>query len=318
MIRRRTLLTTALAATAAIGLAACSEDGSDPEATGAASDAGGGEPALSGVTVGEDLGAEPTVEFSAPLAISGPDAQVIVPGDGAKIAEGDNLIWRSLYADAATGETLQSWWQGAPASGLRVDAEGVGQSALEALTTATVGSRVAMAGWQTSQSGDNYSLVQVADIDRVVDPLRAEGESGDPSGDFPAVTLDDKGAPALQDTPQGDPPTETVREELIVGTGERTREGDYLVMHYTGWSWADGKQFDSSWERDAPFSFVQGAGRVIPGWDQGLLDLPVGSQVMLVLPPAAAYGEKGENDEELNGQTLIFVIDVLDAAHRAD
>ncbi|MDN5685431.1 MAG: FKBP-type peptidyl-prolyl cis-trans isomerase [Brachybacterium sp.] len=322
MIRRRTLLTTALAASAVIGLAACSEDGSDPEATGA-SDAGGGSegggpPALSGVTISEDLGAEPTVEFSAPLSISAADAEVVVPGDGATIAEGDTLIWRSLYVDASSGETLQSWWQGAPAGGLQVTADGVGQAAFDVFTTMTVGSRFAMAGWQQDQSGQARALIQVADIDRVVEPLRAEGEPGDPSGDFPAVTLGEDGAPALEGAPEGDPPSETTREELIVGTGDATREGDYLVMHYTGWSWADGKQFDSSWDRGAPFSFVQGNGKVIAGWDQNLLDLPVGSQVMLVVTPADGYGEEGESEHELAGQTLIFVIDVLDAAHRTD
>lgn len=323
MIRRRTLLTTALAASAVIGLAACSEDGSDPEATaasdggGGASD-GGGPPALSGVTISEDLGAEPTVEFSAPLSISAADADVVVPGDGATIAEGDTLIWRSLYVDASNGETLQSWWQGAPAGGLQVTADGVGEAAFEVFTSMTVGSRFAMAGWQQDQSGQARSLIQVADIDRVVEPLRAEGEPGDPSGDFPAVTLGEDGAPALEGTPEGDPPAKTTREVLIVGTGEDTRTGDYLVMHYTGWTWADGKQFDSSWERGAPFSFVQGNGKVIPGWDQDLLDLPVGSQVMLVVPPADAYGTKDESDHDLAGQTLLFVIDVLDAAPRTD
>ena len=73
-------------------------------------------------------------------------------------------------------------------------------------------------------------------------------------------------------------------------------------------------RFDSSWERGAPFSFVQGGGQVIAGWDENLLDLTVGSQVMLVIPPEEAYGDQGE----LAGETLIFVVDVLDAAHTAD
>src|SRR5690625_6332175 len=79
-------------------------------------------------------------------------------------------------------------------------------------------------------------------------------------------------------------------------------------MHYTGWTWSDGEQFDSSWERGAPFSFVQGAEQVITGWDEQLLDVPVGSQVMLVIPPEDAYGDQGE----LAGETLVFVIDILD------
>lgn len=315
MIRRRTLLTTALAATAAIGLAACTDEGTDGSGAsdaGGASDGGGagGDP-LAGVTVSEDLGAEPTVEFTAPLEITAADAKIVVEGDGNAIAEGDTLVWRHKYVDASTGETLQSWWEGAPAGGVQVTAESIGQAAFDVFTTMTVGSRFVMAGWQQASDGQAYSLLQVADVDRVVSPLRAEGEPGSPSGDYPAVTLGDHGAPALEAAPEGEAPTSTVREDLIVGTGDTTREGDYLTMHYTGWKWSDGSQFDSSWDRGAPFSFVQGQGRVIQGWDENLLDVPVGSQVMLVIPAAEAYRDQGE----LAGETLVFVVDVLDAAH---
>lgn len=316
MIRRRTLLTTALAVPAVLGLAACSED----EGTGsAASDEGGSGPVLDTVTISEDLEAEPTVEFTAPLAITEAEAALVVAGDGDAIAEGDTIIWRSVYVDASSGEVLQSWWQGAPAGGVQVTGDGIGAQAFAFLTTATVGSRVAMAGWQTAQSGSAVSLIQVADIDRVVSPLRAEGEEQQVSGDFPAVTRGDDGAPTLEGTPEGDAPTETTRETLIVGTGEPTREGDYLTMHYTGWNWETGEQFDSSWERGYPLSFAQGQGEVVPGWDDHLLDLPVGSQVMLVIPPADAYGEGEPTDmNPMIGQTLLFVIDVLDAARLAD
>lgn len=317
MIRRRTLLTTALAATAAIGLAACTDDGDGSGASDAGGASDGGGDALSGVSVSEDLGAEPTVEFTAPLEISAAQAQIVVPGDGETIADGDTVIWRDLYVDASTGEVLQSWWQGAPAGGVQVTVDTIGQSAFDVLTTTAVGSRFVMAGWQQDSSGQARSLLQVADVDRVVSPLRAEGEPGDPSGTYPEVTLGDDGAPAISGPGEGEAPTATVREDLIVGTGDTTRAGDYLTMQYTGWKWSDGSQFDSSWERGAPFSFVQGQSQVIQGWDENLLDLEVGSQVMLVIPPAEAYGEDAEA-HELGGETLIFVVDVLDAAHTAD
>lgn len=305
MIRRRTILTTALAASAALGLAACSEDGSDPEATSAAA-------ALAGVTISEDLETEPIVEFTAPLDISAPDSKVVVAGDGETIAEGDLISWRSLYVDASTGEVLQSSWQGAPAEVIAVTSDGIGAAAFAFLTTVTVGSRIAMAGWQQSTSGQAYSLIQVADIDRII-PGRAEGEAVAPSGDFPAVTLAENGAPSLAAAPEGEPPTATTVEMLIRGTGEPTAAGDSLTMMYTGWSWDTGEQFDSSWDRGAPFTFVQGQGQVIAGWDEHLLDIPVGSQVMLVIPPVDGYGEEPSDSNPLGGQTLLFVIDVLNA-----
>lgn len=309
LIRRRTLLTTALAATAAIGLAACTDEGSTGGSDGGGSDGGGD--VLAGVTVSDDLGAEPTVEFDAPLEITAADAKIVTAGDGAMIAEGDTVIWRSHFVDASTGETLSSWWQGAPAGGMQVTPDGAGEVAFSFLTTVPVGSRFVMAGWQQGNDGQAYSLLQVADVDRVVSPLRAEGEPADPSGSFPTVTLAENGAPALDAPPEGEPPAQTTREELIVGTGDTTRAGDYLTMHYTGWKWSDGSQFDSSWDRGAPFAFIQGQGMVIQGWDENLLDLPVGSQVMLVIPAAEAYRDQGE----LAGETLVFVIDILDAAH---
>ncbi|MFJ6042883.1 MULTISPECIES: FKBP-type peptidyl-prolyl cis-trans isomerase [Brachybacterium] len=317
MIRRRTLLTTALAATAAIGLAACTDDGSSSDASDAGGASDGGGDALSGVTVSEDLGAEPTVEFTAPLEISEAKAQVVVPGDGATIADGDTVIWRDLYVDASSGEVLQSWWQGAPAGGVQVTVDTIGQAAFDVLTTTTVGSRFVMAGWQQDSSGQARSLLQVADVDRVVSPLRAEGTAGSPSGTYPEVSLDGNGVPSIAGPGEGEPPAKTVRELLIQGTGDTTRAGDYLTMQYSGWKWSDGSAFDSSWERNAPFSFVQGQGMVIQGWDENLLDLKVGSQVMLVIPAAEAYGEDAEA-HELGGETLIFVVDVLDAAHTAD
>ena len=316
MIRRRTLLTSALAATAAIGFAACTDKGS-----GGASDAGGasdgGGDVLAGVTVSDDLGAEPTVEFASPLEITAAAAKVVVAGDGAAIKEGDTLVWRHLYIDAATGETLQSWWQGGPAGGLQVSKEAIGAAAFAVFSTMTVGSRFVMAGWQQSTDGQAYSLLQVGDVDRVIAPLRAEGTAGTPSGTYPEVSLGDNGAPALAGPLEGEAPARTVRELLIQGAGDTTRAGDYLTMQYTGWKASDGTQFDSSWDRGTPFSFVQGGGSVIQGWDENLLDLKVGSQVLLVIPAAEAYGEDPAG-HELGGETLIFVVDVLDAAHKAD
>src|SRR5699024_12630017 len=109
-------------------------------------------------------------------------------------------------------------------------------------------------------------------------------------------------------------PSTTVIDERTVSGGDTARKGDYLTMQYTGWKWSDASQFASSWERGAPFGFVLGQGQVITGWDESLVDAAVGSQLMLVIPPSDAYGDQGE----LAGETLIFVVDVLDAARPAD
>jgi peptidylprolyl isomerase len=317
VIRRRTLLASALSASAALTLAACSDKGSDaaPPAGGSdgggASDRGGGSgPTLDQVTVSKDLDKEPTVEFDTPLEISQPSARAIVKGKGTKIAKGDTIIMRSVFVDASNGKVLQSWWQGAAGSQLTITADGVGKEAFDFFTGARVGSRIAMAGWQQNQStGQMQSLVQVADIDGIALD-RAEGKKAKPSGDWPTVKLGKNGAPSLSGKAKAKAPDKTVVETLITGTGDKTRTGDWLVMQYTGWTLEDGKKFDSSWDRGEPFAFQLGKKQVIQGWDEGLEGATVGSQVMIIVPDKEAYAGTGS---ELDGKDLVFVADVLAA-----
>ncbi|WP_229829976.1 FKBP-type peptidyl-prolyl cis-trans isomerase [Actinoplanes ianthinogenes] len=99
---------------------------------------------------------------------------------------------------------------------------------------------------------------------------------------------------------------------LIKGTGPAVRSGQTVDVNYVGVTYADGKEFDSSWSRSQPFSFQVGAGRVIPGWDKGLLGVEVGSRVQLDIPAAMAYGEKASPPQPAG--TLRFVVDVLAAS----
>ena len=80
--------------------------------------------------------------------------------------------------------------------------------------------------------------------------------------------------------------------DTIVGTGEEATLYSTVAVHYTGWL-ADGTKFDSSLDRGKPFEFVLGAGRVIRGWDQGVLGMRVGGTRELVIPPELAYGKQG-------------------------
>ena len=83
-------------------------------------------------------------------------------------------------------------------------------------------------------------------------------------------------------------------------------------MARAGIIWPGGKQFDSSWDKGAPASFGIGVGQVIAGWDEGLVGRPVGSQVLLVIPPDKGYGAQGQG--QIKGtDTLVFVVDILDA-----
>jgi peptidylprolyl isomerase len=98
---------------------------------------------------------------------------------------------------------------------------------------------------------------------------------------------------------------------LVEGRGEATRAGQTIAVNYVGVSFTTGKEFDSSWSRSQPFSFAVGQGRVIPGWDQGLVGVKIGSRVQLDIPSNLAYGDQASGGAPSG--PLRFVVDVLSA-----
>ncbi|MEH0970426.1 FKBP-type peptidyl-prolyl cis-trans isomerase [Micromonospora sp. CPCC 205546] len=98
---------------------------------------------------------------------------------------------------------------------------------------------------------------------------------------------------------------------LIKGTGPAVKKGQTITTNYVGVFYKDGKEFDSSWSRNEPASFAIGVGQVIPGWDQGLVGVTVGSRVQLDLPAELAYGTNPAGGRPAG--PLRFVVDVLAA-----
>lgn len=98
--------------------------------------------------------------------------------------------------------------------------------------------------------------------------------------------------------------------DVTVGTGPEAVEGMVVTVHYTGWL-MDGTKFDSSRDRNAPFSFTPGAGEVIPGWEKGVVGMKVGGKRELVIPPEMAYGARGAGGVIPPNATLKFEIELL-------
>ena len=114
------------------------------------------------------------------------------------------------------------------------------------------------------------------------------------------------------DFSEGPPPSELQVTDLTEGDGAEAVSGSTAVVHYVGVAYSTGEEFDASWNRGEPFAFPLGGGNVIAGWDRGVVGMKVGGRRRLVIPPDLAYGDRGAGAVIAAGETLIFVVDLLD------
>jgi peptidylprolyl isomerase len=114
------------------------------------------------------------------------------------------------------------------------------------------------------------------------------------------------------DFPDGPPPTELSVTEITEGEGKEAAAGSTVSVHYVGVAHSTGEEFDASYNRGAPLDFRLGVGQVIAGWDQGVQGMKVGGRRQLVIPPHLGYGDRGAGGVIKPGETLIFVVDLID------
>lgn len=111
--------------------------------------------------------------------------------------------------------------------------------------------------------------------------------------------------------PDGAPPKELEETEIVEGDGAEAKNGDEITVQYVGVGYDSKEEFDSSWSRNEPFTFTFGDGKVIPGWDQGIVGMKVGGRRQLTIPASLAYGPTGSPPVIGPNETLIFVVDLL-------
>ncbi len=135
-----------------------------------------------------------------------------------------------------------------------------------------------------------------------------------------APALHAQAAPTAAPTASRQEPavTELSRIDVKPGTGAEAVSGKPVLVHYTGWlhdpaaPGSKGRKFDSSRDRGVPFGFILGAGRVIRGWDEGVVGMKVGGQRTLVIPPSMGYGERGAGNVIPPNATLIFEVELIE------
>lgn len=320
---------TGAALVAAVGLlvtlsACATTDSADPDCTptppGTASDS---------VKVTGDFGALPAVKFDPGIDAPTTERSVVITGDGDTVVEGDTVLVQFSILNGATSVTVNgtSYAEGDEAA-FPLD-RSLLPGLVKTLDCSTVGSRVVgvippadafgEAGSSQLDIGATDNIVFVVDIVRVQPaetpapstPVlpKADGVDQPPAAGLPTVVLDDTGRPTVT-IPDTAPPTDLKLAVLKKGDGAVVADGDDVTVHYEGLNWTTKEIFDESWARGASANFNTSG--VIPGFTQALVGQSVGSQVIVVIPPALGYGEASStNSNPLAGQTLIFVIDIL-------
>jgi peptidylprolyl isomerase len=111
--------------------------------------------------------------------------------------------------------------------------------------------------------------------------------------------------------PTGTPPRKLVKEDIVKGKGPGAKAGDTVTVNYVGVNFSNGEEFDSSWDSGAAFPVLLGAGKVIEGWDKGLVGIKKGGRRMLTIPPEMGYGAQGYPPDIPPNETLVFVVDAV-------
>jgi peptidylprolyl isomerase len=283
------------------------------------------------------FGKQPKVEIpaKAPLPTSLKVTPTIV-GKGAKVKTGDSAFVKFIFykrakdasdqrGEKSTNEKLGSTYeQGNEAVPMVVGKSGI-KGIDKGLAGQAAGSRLILEippgdgfgkdGNQQLNVSATDSLVFVVDVlavfpkgaaasgteQKLTDTSLPKVEKPKKAGEAPKVTV-----------PKVDAPEKLQVKTLIEGTGAPIAKGQTLVANYQGQIWKSGKTFDSSWERGQPATFEIGTGKVVKGWDAGLVGKKAGSRVMLVIPPGDGYGKEGNPQAGISGtDTLVFVIDIL-------
>ena len=296
--------------------------GSGPSATAA------GTPVASAsdLKVTGEIGSKPQVTFPEGAPPKTSSSFVLKEGSGTPAKDGDTVV-ANLSAFNWDGKenrlALSTYDKGLPEV-IPVDGKALPKVVYEAFRGAKPGSRLvtvvavdSLTPQQLEQAKkagtDKIASLFVIDVVDTAVAKAAQGPATDPG--IEGITLKNPGgdeAPVLTTKTDRKAPEDLIAKTVIKGSGPAVKKGQLLLVQYTGKIWGTDKEFDSSWRKGKPTIFQIGTGKVIKGWDQSLVGVPVGSRVLLSIPPKYGYGDKGQGPIK-GTDTLVFVVDVLGA-----
>ncbi|CAM3816892.1 FKBP-type peptidyl-prolyl cis-trans isomerase [Isoptericola cucumis] len=261
-------------------------------------------PSQAPVQVTGAVGEPPALDYGTPYEVTRPGARSIWPGTGEPVVDGEPVLLNMYAEDGRDGSVISSTFIDAPAW-YTMSPESLGTNLYDTLRGERVGARLLLV-----EEDDGVPVVLVIDVL----PTRASGSEVPPVDGLPKVERSDDGTPSVTVPSDAAPPEDLVVQPLVRGSGPQVQVGQVVTMRFTAVRWSNGKVFDTTWSAGTrPQSATVGIGQLIDGLDQGLLEQTVGSQLMLVVPPSLGYGG---TSSDLADQTLVYVVDILDAHYQ--
>jgi peptidylprolyl isomerase len=307
---RHRFLALVLASVLAVAAAAC---GGSPEADPKGIDL---------VSVEGDAGKKPSVTFEKPFKTSKTQSKVLEAGTGSKVTEGQEVVVDYVGVNGRDSKEFDSSWKQGQSVTFGLQKGRLINGFFNGLVGKSVGDRVLV----TMPPKDGYgqqgqpnagikgtdSLVFVIDVKDAYTPLpQAKGEAVEPPAGLPTVEVTDKGIPQSIAVPKGaEPPKELTAQPLIKGDGPKVDAKMTVNFHYTAVNWRTGKEFDSSWKRQQYENLPLGQ-TTVTGLQEGLIGQPVGSRLLLVVPPDKGFGRDLPNTDVKKTDTVVFVVDIL-------
>jgi peptidylprolyl isomerase len=318
---RRLALIPALLSVCALFLTACGDDSSseDPFLGDKSYDR------LDAVTISGDVGTAPEVKWKGSMKAGKVETETLTEGDGEQLKGQDSVLAHLWIGNGYSQETALSTYEDKKAELLTVNNQL--PEFLAGIRDAKIGTRLAVTASATEAFGETgNSQLGIANKDTVLVIIdlvskvqdKPEGEQSPYPDWMPKPKFKEGVIRGFDFTDAPDPTGDLRRVQLIKGTGPRVKKGQTIAVRYLGQAFDGDKPFDENFGDTGtgePTTFAIGTGAVIKGWDQGLDGVPVGSRVVLEIPPELGYGAEGSPDSGIPANaTLVFMIDILAAA----